>query len=233
MKRIHIIYFLVVGICIFTIGCNNSNTQQTSSDNQGIAEAQIQTDNSTSNSTSNGSDGLENNTSNSGGKIDITEDIKSKVLGLAPGLSDYKSNESISDEMKFKFVYYGYVCGDISRYTKRQLTLEGTTNTWVLVPKSDVESKFKETFGVDFGEYSPKFNKDDPTVYFENGYYYICTSASMLEMDYSFISSKDNIIKIKASYKGDESHYDEYNISIQSANNSLGFTIISVSIIPK
>ena len=49
----------------------------------------------------------------------------------------------------------------------------------------------------------------------------------------TFISNKDNSIQIKASYKGDDSHYDEYNITIQPANNTLGFTISGVSIIPK
>ena len=234
MKKKWLIYVCIVGICMTVSGCNNSQ-EQTISDSQGITEAQVQTDNSVSNASDNKTDGetSSNSSTSSGGKVQVTEDIKSKILELAPGLSDYKSGQTISDEAKFKFVYYGYVYGDLSRYTKRQLTKDGVTNTWALVPKSDVESKFKETFGIDLGDYSPKYNKDDPSVYLENGCYYICTTASIMEINYSFISNKDNSIQIKASYKGDDSHYDEYNITIQPANNTLGFTIRGVSIIPK
>lgn len=236
MRRNWLIYVCIVGICMAVSGCNNSNnTEQTTSNSQGITEAQVQTDNSVSNASDNKTDGEASSKSatTSGGKVQVTEDIKSKILELAPGLSDYKSGQNISDEAKFKFVYYGYVGGDLSRYTKRQLTNDGVTNTWALVPKSDVESKFKETFGVDLGDYCPKFNKDDPSVYLENGYYYICTTATTLEMDYSFMSSNGKTFQIKCNYKGDDSHYEEYNITIQPANNTLGFIISGVSIIPK
>ena len=228
MRRKWLICVCIVGICMSVSGCNNSNsTEQTTSNSQGIEEAQVQIDNKTYGEASS------NSSTTSGGNVQVTEDIKSKILELAPGLSDYKKGQTISDEAKLKFVYYGYVDGDLSRYTKRQLTKDGVTNTWALVPKSDIESKFKESFGVDLGNYSPKYNKDDPSVYLENGHYYICTTAPIMEINYSFISNKDNSIQIKASYKGDNSHYDEYNITIQPANNTLGFTISGVSIIPK
>ena len=160
MRRKWLICVCIVGICMSVSGCNNSNsTEQTTSNSQGIEEAQVQIDNKTYGEASS------NSSTTSGGNVQVTEDIKSKILELAPGLSDYKKGQTISDEAKFKFVYYGYVDGDLSRYTKRQLTKDGVTNTWALVPKSDIESKFKESFGVDLGNYSPKYNKDDPSVY--------------------------------------------------------------------
>lgn len=216
---------------ISMVGCNNKQEgKEEGSD--AIAEAQITKDDGNKNNNSSNATEQPIASIEPGEKVEITEDIKNKVLALAPGLTDYRVGEKLNDQMKFRFVYYGYSSEDLSRYTKKDIKIEGTTNTWALVPKADVESKFKEVFGVDLGEYRPTLNEDDPTVYFANDYYYICTSSEKDNVDYSLLKEGDSVVKIKEVYEGAED-YNELNVTLQTANNTNGFIITKVLGVPK
>lgn len=226
MKKILLIV-TILSILISLYGCNSTET-----DSQGgkeIAEAEVIQEGGTQKSESSEPPIA---TVEPGGKVVINETIKNQVLAIVPGLTDYKAGDKLTDQMKFKFVYYGYSSGDLSKYTQKEIDVEGKKNTWALIPKAEVDAMFKEVFGVDLGEYKPALNEDDPTVYFANDYYYVCTSAQRDVIKYTLLKEGDSVVKIKEVYEGDE-RYNEINVTLQTANNSKGYVVTEVLSVPK
>jgi hypothetical protein len=230
MKRV-LSLSIVIMLAFSLSGCTEKKKV---SNNDDIAEAQVVKDdtNQNINNSANKHDEHPQATIEPGGKVVVTEDIKNKVLAFASGLSDYKAGDKLNDQMKFKFVYYGYSSNELARYTKKNIDIEGKTNTWALVPKEDVEKRFKEIFGLDLGEYKPTLNEDDPTVYLANNYYYICVSSEKDNVNYSLLKEGDSIVKVKEVYEGDD-RYNEINITLQTANNTNGFIVTGVQSVPK
>lgn len=231
MKRI--LSLLMVLICVFSL-CGCEKNKKVNNKNNEIAEAEIVKGdvNENTNNDSTKIDEQPQATVEPGEKVVITEDIKNKVLTLAPGLTDYKVGDKLSDQIKFKFVYYGYSSSELANYTKKDIDVEGETNTWVLVPKADVERKFKEVYGLELGDYKPSLNESDPTVYLANNYYHICVSSEKDSVEYSLLKEGDSVVRIKEVYEGDE-RYNEINVTLQTANNANGFIVTEVQNIPK
>ncbi len=230
MKRI--LSLLMIMILVFSLsGCDEK--KNVSGNNNEIAEAEIvkgDTKKNVNNSTNQSEQPQA--TVEPGEKVVINDVIKNKVLAYAPGLTDYKVGDKLTDQMKFKFVYYGYSSSELAQYTKKNIDVEGETNTWALIPKADVEKRFKEVYGLDLGDYKPTLNEGDPTVYFANGFYHICLSSEKDNISYSLLKDGDSVVKIKEVYEGDD-RYNEINVTLQTANNANGFIVTEVQSVPK
>ena len=223
------IYSIIITVIIISIvGCNKTSNKSTKSGDDTIAEAQVVKEDVTNDSKN---DEVVT-TVEPGGKVNITDTIKNEVLALAPGLVDYKTGGKITDEIKFKFIYYGYVYSDLSGYATQNKTMDGKNTTWVVIPKQDVDAKFKNTYGLDMGEYNPVLSNSDPMLYFENNNYYVCTSSKEEGISYSLIGGGDSVVKVKESFEGDE-QYNEISITLQTANNEKGYIVTQVTSLPK
>lgn len=229
LKRKVSILIMIAAIVVGVVGCDKNNTLKKSGNGE-IAEAEVVVEDDEKDTNVQTQEVIP--TIEPGGKVTLTDAIKNDVLALAPGLNDYRAGSKITEEIKFKFVYYGYIYSDLTNYPKQELRLNGKNTTWVAIPKAEVDAKFKNTFGIDLGEYAPTVNEGDPMIYYENNNYYICTSVEADKLNYSLLESKGSVVKVKEVYEEDE-QYNEISITLQTATNEKGYIVTEVVSLPR
>lgn len=167
--------------------------------------------------------------------VTLTQEDKEYLIDLCPKIPDFAAGSEM-DTVFWREFLFNYYTSDFDRETADRYVEEwGYEVSYVKVSQKEVQDTVEQIFGSPLSAQVEEELSQGPSVFLENGFYYISVSDSP-DYKYEYVGDTDTDIlkevELLEGLNGEEDYYSQVHLFLIPADNERGFIITGKDRLP-